>query len=313
MSAPRGPDVQDDEALDQLLSDSLRGVAMGELSHARMRATVQAEWRQSVVATRRSHWQRWLPAAAAILAVAMAWTGWLVLRPAEVFGDLQASMGDPRLRVGQHFEVQSNLLVALRGGGQLRARQGSTLELVAQGTVRLVSGVVYIDAQGRPSTDPLRVLTPQGLVQHVGTQFEVAIMTDGVRVRVREGSVRLRDALRVDAGEQVILTSDGTTQRASFAPYDNEWRWLATPVADVAVDGRNLSYLLRWVARETGRRLEFADERSSALADTTILHGSVAGLEPDLALRAMLATTTLQADVLVDRIVVHSRDVATRS
>jgi len=318
MSALGDGDRGDDAGVDGTLGHALRGVALDEVSLARMRSAVHAEWRASIEERKPVAMRLWPGVAAAALILAALWTGWLAVRPAEIFGLLQGPLagsgpGDARLRVGAHLDARSNLLVSLQAGGLLRAREGSALDLVGPGEVRLLRGAVYVDAQGRSHSSPIRVDTPAGVVRHMGTQFEVAVVGNQVRVRVREGIVSVRDDLRVGEGEQLTVEPGGSVLRESFAPYDSAWRWVETPAADVPVDGRSLAFLLRWVARDTGRKLEFADVHSATIADDTILHGSVAGLAPELALRAMLATTSLEADVQVDRIVVRARAPVPRS
>jgi ferric-dicitrate binding protein FerR (iron transport regulator) len=317
MSAPGNGFRGDDAGVEKALDDALRGAPLDEVSLARMRSAVHAEWRASIEGHRPVASRRWPGVAAAALILVVLWAGWLAVRPTEVFGVLQGppearGQGDARLRVGAHMEARSSLLVSLQSGGLLRARAGSILELVGSGEVRLLRGAVYVDAQGRSPSTPIRVDTPAGVVRHSGTQFEVAMVGNQVRVRVREGSVSVRGDLRVTVGEQLTIGPGGAAQREPFAPYDSEWRWVEAAVVDVPVEGRSLASLLHWVARDTGRKLEFADVRSAAIADDTILHGSVAGLAPELALRAMLATTSLEADVQVDRIVVRARTPAPR-
>jgi hypothetical protein len=63
------------------------------------------------------------------------------------------------------------------------------------------------------------------------------------------------------------------------------------------VDGQPATVLLRWVARATGRQLEFANEHAQQLAERTVLHGTIGDLSPALAVRAVLATTSLSAEI----------------
>lgn len=317
MNAAGDPGGEEDARLERMIGDALRGEPLDELRLARMRSTVHGEWRATIAAQGQVRRRPWVGVAAAAVLLAAIVVGWLAMRPAEVFGVLQgpladSGLADARLRVGARFQVRSSLLVALQAGGLLRAQPGSELALESAGEVRLLRGTVFLDAQGRAPSMALRVDTPAGVVRHLGTQFEVAIVDDKVRVRVREGSVSVRGDLRVGEGEQLTLGPGGEARREPFATYDSGWRWVESPLADVPVDGRSLAFLLQWVARDTGRKLEFSDERSATLAGETILHGSVTGLAPELALRAMLATTSLEADIRADRIVVRARAQATR-
>jgi hypothetical protein len=64
---------------------------------------------------------------------------------------------------------------------------------------------------------------------------------------------------------------------------------------------------LGWVGRETGRRVDFADEHVRAVARGTLLHGSVQGLKPLDALDRVLSTTSLRFELQGDAIRVSSR------
>jgi hypothetical protein len=51
---------------------------------------------------------------------------------------------------------------------------------------------------------------------------------------------------------------------------------------------------LQWTARETGRHLTFSSPEAEATASAVKLRGSIAGLDSDAALAAVLATTQLR-------------------
>ena len=55
-----------------------------------------------------------------------------------------------------------------------------------------------------------------------------------------------------------------------------------------------LTVLLEWVARETGRVIQFDKPEIERKAGTTILHGNIRHLAPLEALEVMLATTDLE-------------------
>ena len=74
------------------------------------------------------------------------------------------------------------------------------------------------------------------------------------------------------------------------------WSWVALPVA-IDVENRTVMSFLRWVARETGCKLQFDDDQARASAEGTILHGSVSHLSIGTALQAVLATTSLRAEI----------------
>jgi hypothetical protein len=63
---------------------------------------------------------------------------------------------------------------------------------------------------------------------------------------------------------------------------------------------------LQWTARETGRRLDIADEATEHAIGRTRLHGSVRGLTPLEALGRVLSATSLRFDLREDAIRVSS-------
>ena len=53
----------------------------------------------------------------------------------------------------------------------------------------------------------------------------------------------------------------------------------------------------RWFARETGRRLVIANDTTQRQIDSIRMHGSVRGLTPMQALKAVMASTSLRFDL----------------
>jgi ferric-dicitrate binding protein FerR (iron transport regulator) len=306
--------------IENLLSSSLRTPPLPPEAMAAMRAAVQSEWRSGL--TRRSRARVWARACAASLAAFAMLGAWQLMHTSAAFGTVQGEsaglvvyrpslLGERRatdrvLRIGDRLEARADTLIYLPGVVSLRLRSGASVRIIAADEAELRAGAAYVDAGPAGSLSGLRVRTPLGLVEHLGTQFEVAWMDEHLRVRVREGAVRVAGVLRADAGEELILDAVGSQVRRELPAYDKEWNWVQSMPDALDVNGRSVMVLLRWVARETGRQLEFADDGAAQLAITAVLHGSISGLAPDLALRAMLATTSLNADVQTARIVVRS-------
>jgi hypothetical protein len=72
---------------------------------------------------------------------------------------------------------------------------------------------------------------------------------------------------------------------------------IAAPGFDIA--DQRLSAFLAWVAHQTRRKLIYDDPEAQAIAHRVRLRGSIAGLTPEVALAAVLSTTSLR---------VHSSD-----
>lgn len=304
---------------EDLLGASLRTASLRPEAIAAMRATVQTEWRRELARRARARMWPWVCAASVCVAAVIGW--WRLPNTGAAVGTMQQSTdlvvyrtgllgehaaGDRVLRVGDRLEARADSRVQLAGNASLRLRAGASMQMTAADEAQLRAGTAYVDSGLAGASGGLRLRTPLGLVEHLGTQFEVTWKDEQLRVRVREGAVRVAGTLRADAGEELILDATGHQQRRELPAYDKEWDWVQAIPDALDVDGHNAMVLLRWVARETGRQLEFADGRAAQLANTAVLHGSISGLAPDSALRAMLATTSLEADVQAARIVVRS-------
>lgn len=188
------------------------------------------------------------------------------------------------------------LALRLTGGVSLRVDAASEITVAAARAIELLRGTIYVDSGAGAGAAPVVVTTEIGTVRDVGTQFEVAADAGALRVRVREGAVRV-DAggtgggLVGAAGEQISLAADGAIERAAFAPFGPAWGWAETLAGAAEVEGRSLREFLGWVARETGRELRFDTPVTETRARAVTLHGDAAGLTPMRALEVMLTTT----------------------
>lgn len=302
---------------------------------AAVRAAARAEWR-TVVAERRAGRTRRVRlalAASVLLAIGGAWLGRpLVNLPGEPVAEVALATGEVLARGGLLRRWRSlSGAQAVRAGEEIRTGTDGRTALDLDGiSVRLDrltnvafdaahrlvirQGAVYVDA-GAPSArgdGRLEVLTPAGSVRHVGTQYEVRVRGESVRVRVREGLVQLdlpqgRSA-RGGAGEELTVAAGGThLQRGSVARFGDDWSWVLETAPAVSIDGLPLPEFLRWVGRELGRDIGFATPQGEAEAQGVVLSGSVAGLTPEEALGAVLATTALRSTerdgrILIERI-----------
>ncbi|HVS15280.1 MAG TPA: FecR family protein [Thermoanaerobaculia bacterium] len=195
---------------------------------------------------------------------------------------------DRRLAAGDVVETGGEAAFAalrLPTGGSLRLAPGSRVELVSPSEIALVLGAVYFDSG---SVEPVRasaltVHTAWGVVEDVGTQFEVRILEGReelgagavLRVRVREGEARWRGpATEASAGrgEELELGRDGNVERAEIDPAGDAWTWVLESAPPLRLEGRTLGELLDWVARETGWQVRFEDRRLARLR-SEIMHG----------------------------------------
>ena len=334
----RPPDDEAEAALDRILMDALRTESLNPQALERMRGAIEKEWQHSIALQRRfqerGRWGRASLLAAAVVLLAM--TGiWFMQRaaPPTMFGSVSrlgidgidirgaadrhgsVRVGDP-VRAGDVLIVGGPALIAIAGGGTLRIAGRSAVDIVSSGEIRLEHGAIYVDKPALPAaSSPLIVSTRAGIIEHVGTEFEVLSQNASVRIRVREGRIRLRGAssalgnvnvVYADAGTELLATAGGGIVQRPVATYGADWLWVAELAPRFEIEGQPLLEFLQWVTRETGRRLEFGDARARDTAARTILHGSIHEHTPLDALSNVLATTSLRYELRGDAIRVES-------
>ncbi|MEZ5565873.1 MAG: FecR family protein [Gammaproteobacteria bacterium] len=214
---------------------------------------------------------------------------------------------DSQVRTGRSGRVG----LILAQGASLRLDQDTVVRLAGTTTVELLTGTVYVDS--RTVGSAINIVTPNGVARDVGTQFEVRYIDGEERIRVREGAVLFtlgnEQQYRGRAGEQLSVSSTGQVQRTTVAIDDASWDWVQLVARAPEIDNRPLSELLDWVARETGRPIQYESAAIQALAKSTILHGSVRNLAPLAAAQTVLATTDLDSEILPDgSLLVKGRD-----
>jgi hypothetical protein len=319
-----------DAQLDRALTDALRTQALGPDAVARIRLAAEREWKLATGKGGRASRARFglwasLAAALGIVALTVLWYGSPVADPA-IFGLVARSgVGDAEvrfeivrhrslkvgdtLRTGDIIKTHGPVLISLSDGGTLRVAADTVIKVTAETQAWLQRGQVYVDLPpGTAVKSPFRLATRAGTVEHVGTQFEVLSNKQVVRLRVREGSVRLRsqtEQVIAEAGTELTATKAGVSRR-SITPYGRDWLWVAALAPDYEIEGRPLLGFLEWASRELGRPLKFSDAHAREVAERTILHGSVRGRAPLDALANVLATTSLSYEIRGETIWIQS-------
>lgn len=311
--------------IERALEEGLARSPLKDDAYARIHAAVAAEWRHE--SSSRQPRYRWVAMAAGLVAAAVV--GAFLLRiflKTPTLGivarvdkgalvSLHGVLPDQRLevhaalRVGNVLVASEPVLVQLQQGGTLRIGGGSRLEVRAVDEVSLDKGEVYMDFPSDPHrASTFVVRTPLGLVEHVGTQFDIAL-TNELRIRVREGSVRLRRGSQTEtagAGTELVVPRVGQTSERAIPTDGPEWSWVEALEPDFPIEDRKLSDFLQWAARESGRQVSFLDEHAREVAERTRLHGSIHGLSVTQALEAVFATTSLRYNFEQGRIEVSS-------
>jgi len=311
----------DDAGIARVLRAAGGRVQPAEEMKAAVRAAVHAEWRATVA--RRSRRRAYLALAASVAMAALAmWVGRsYFVASNEVVANVSRIIGTAQVRssrfgswhvVAAPLHTGENLMTGADGRVALLLRDGVSVRLdhdtlvafVDSGRIDVKSGAVYVDAGTVPTaTDHLRVGTPAGIVQHVGTQYEARILNGGTRIRVREGRVDLLpenggNAQSAGVGEQLLVSPSGAIEREPISPSDDDWSWAANTAPPFDINGRPVREFLTWVGRELGREVVYASPAAEEEADRAVLSGSVSGLAPADALAAVLPTTQLRS---VDR------------
>src|ERR1700733_1279352 len=237
MTDRRPPDngEEADLIVERVLSDAVITPPREDQRRERLRNVVMREWRAALPASRTMSWatRGWwigLAAAAGLVAVTLPIVLTAPIGDSALFGSV-ARINDggielrsgwfrshtlqvaDALRVGQHLTVRGSALVTLPGGGTLRIGAGSSLYIAQATELSLERGLIYVDTPlGLTPTNPLRVATVAGVIEHLGTQFEVMSDSQAVRIRVREGKVRFSSAsgaLEASAGTELLTMSGG--------------------------------------------------------------------------------------------------------
>ena len=213
-----------------------------------------------------------------------------------------------QIRTGAH----TGLALTLEGGRSLRVDEHSELAVLSTERLRLARGAVYVDSGSDVSRSGIRVETHFGIVEEIGTIFEVRAAGSSLHIRIREGKVRL-DSLEHSvpveamAGEELIVGRDGGLQRRAIPTSDPQWHWAESLASTSPIEGRPLFQFLQWVARETGRKLTFQNDDIEAISRKVILHGSIRNLAPLEALDLMLSTTNLEYTLPNERSILIQR------
>jgi ferric-dicitrate binding protein FerR (iron transport regulator) len=299
----------------------------------RVRSAVREEWLHQV-RTRSRH--RWLATAAAVVALTAA--GIMTLRTTNhpttrqtqvspaIVATIQsvnggAIRGDRKTTVlldeGAHAYTGDTIETAVGGttaltwsSATLRLDGGTRLRLQTAHRLFLERGAVYI-ASGNVPPHAV-VLTPLGSVEDAGTQFEVRVTPDRVRIRVREGRVNLeRDGARHSAvatpstGIELDDDASGTITQHSIARSGAEWEWVVRAAPPIRLEGRTLRDVVDAVGHERGVAVDYSGDLART-SSSIQLHGAVL-LTPDEALAAALASAGLSARTEGDRLIVRRK------
>ncbi len=324
-----GQDAELEARVDHALTDVLRVQPLSPDAIERIRAAAAHEWLLATRGGRSTGVRRRrvasLAAALVIVSLAALWYARPVGDSAPFGVIARTNVGDAGirfeivrqrtlkagdlLRTGDTLTTHGPVLVSLSNGGTIRIAADTVMAITGEADASLRRGRIYVDLPpGTTMTSSFRVRTRVGTIEHVGTEFEVLSNEQAVRLRVREGRVRLRrptEELIAEAGTE-LTTTGGVVSRRTISTYGRDWLWVAALAPDYEIEGRPLMGFLEWASREMGRPLKFHDSQARDVAQRTILHGSVRGRAPLDALASVLATTSLSYEIRGDTIWIQS-------
>ena len=198
---------------------------------------------------------------------------------------------------GREMTTHDDVRVAIRlaSGYSVRMDEQTHLRFLSDRILVLDRGAVYVDSGSRyrESGGSIEIRTSLGRVWDIGTQFEVRTMDAYLLVRIREGSVSVKDReglLELEAGYELTIDRSGKTVRRRLAPFAREWSWIAQVTPPMDLEGRSLREFLDWMARERGLSLEFATQDLPRIASKITLSGSIKEMTLDHALASVLET-----------------------
>jgi ferric-dicitrate binding protein FerR (iron transport regulator) len=318
---------QETDLVEMLLRKAGRRVEPPEAAYQDVLAAASAAFHRKAGQRRQ---RRWLAAAAAAsiavaIGLAVQWQAPGSRRDVaaieRVVGGVELAHGDGwkplderggSLGTGRRLRTRADGRVALALAGIGSLRLAGDTEVLLDGERRLFvqRGTIYVDSGAQTGGGRVEIVTPGGTARDVGTQFELQVAGARLRLRVREGSVSIDrggQSLTGTAGEEVMIDDMGEVARGTVAPASDAWAWAEALAPLPDIDGRPAAQLIRWVARETGRRLRYESPVVEDRAATVILHGDIRHLPPLAALEAMLATTDLEYVLDGDTIEIRAR------
>lgn len=267
--------------------------------YSRARQAAHAAWQREVRRTRRvrAAWKVSVSlAAAAALVLAIVWRQPVPPAPDTIVG---RHNGLP-IRVGSVLRTEPTMRtsVQLVNGIDIRVDINSEIAFEEVDAIALRAGALFVDSGAAVGPErSIDIRTVLGTVRDIGTRFEVRLTADdALRVRVRDGLVRVTTAATSENGEratELLALADGAIRRAATPLSGPDWDWVTLAAPPFDLDGKTLAEFLAWVAREGGWDVRFENGQLAVSASTIVISGSVEGLTPDEALRSVLATCGL--------------------
>ena len=308
----------DQDDIETLLSAAGARAAPPEQMRERVHTNVLRAWEDLPDADqtddRTRHWPRLAMAASVVLAAGLLLADQLLTPATEPIAVIDHATGiyriDDDARSGatsvlpdQRLSVEDAPLSLIYDGAvTITLARHTRLQLGAGGKLRLESGRIYIDSDDR--TAPVAVITPSATITDIGTQFDVQVYgRAGERTitAVRRGAIAIdsdsqQRTVRADAdmGRLVRLHDGAIIAEEALAPTNAYWDWRRDGRKPFQLAGASVYDYLQWMARDSGRRIEFSRRAVEQTARLEHFDGGDTRDADQLAVSDVLETTTLQ-------------------
>jgi ferric-dicitrate binding protein FerR (iron transport regulator) len=298
-----------DDAIAALVRLAGRRPPVPEEAALRVRAAVREEWLQTIGRRKRT---RWIGSAAAVAAAAITIA---ILRMTSSSPQLKpvpqrlvvagGQTNGAVIYVNDVYEVADGNTASLAwGDATLRLDGGTRVRIASSTELSLDRGAVYVDS----NHSGVIIRTPIGAVRDIGTQFEVRLAADRMRVRVREGRVDLQHGgatHSATAGTELDADARGGVTQHTIARSGAEWDWVVRAAPPIHLDGRTLAEVVAAVTRDEGVKPVWSDSVARNAASMR-LHGDVP-LTPEEALDTALVASGLTSRIDGDRLIIQRR------
>jgi len=296
-----------DDAIAALVRLAGRRPPVPEDAARRVREAVHDEWMETIGRRRRTHW---IGSAAVIAAAAATFFILQLTTPSPQSAPQRMVVAGGQtngvvIYANDVYEVANGNTASLAWGkATLRLDGGTRVRITSPTELTLDRGAVYVDS----NHSGVVIHTPIGSVRDIGTQFEVRLAADRMRVRVREGRVDLQHGgatHSAEAGVELDADARGGVTEHSIARNGAEWDWVVRAAPPIHLDGRTLREVVASVTRDEGVTPVWSDSASRNAASMR-LHGDVP-LTPEEALDTALVASGLTARTDGDRLIIARR------
>jgi len=318
-SVTKNQNSQRDELMTELLRHTKPRKSAPEEVKQRIKHQVKVRWHTNNEKRKQKSWIIFGSLASAMGVMFVAFKGLLFQSPAlltnvvleRIQGEVITSIGYDDSKIltpGTMVETLADgyATLTLQTGGNLRLNHDTQLIVNESNEFTLAFGSIYFESDiDSRNKHPITIHTLYGDIQDIGTQFQVSADNQQIQVSVREGSIKLitdTESHQLPQGKQLIRLAGGNSIKSEISARDKQWQWVNEAAPKFTLEGKNLRQFLLWLTREHGLTLKFADTHIEQLAQLTILHGDINGLDLQQTLFTVFSTTeyryTLEQDQL---------------